>query len=558
MPDPSEAIKKRYGNPYDVFKLFERAAGGEVSLSEDDLFMAKWIGLYTHRHEQGYFMLRTKQPNGFVTPEQLETVADITEKQNKGYADITTRQNFQLHWVHVTQAAAILKRLESVGITTRGACGDVLRNVVGCPVAGVDKDELFDASPVVQAVSQYFLGSPEYADLPRKYKIGIMACRSWCAHPEIQCVALTGTIRHVSAKGGSASGSNGNTETGFDLRVGGGLSTQPFFSQRLNVFVKPEEAVEVVRRITDIWRDSPEYRQKRHHARFKYLIHDWGVARFRQVLEERLGRQLEEAPAESQEPPETYRDHIGVHAQKQAGLYYIGAPVLVGRITSAQMRRVADLCRRYGDGKTIRLTVRQNILLLNVAEANVEKVLAALAEVGLSINAHPVRRSVVTCTGTEFCKLAITETKARSRHIVEYLERRVALDEPLRLHITGCPNACAQYQIGHIGMMGSKTKVDGQVVDAYDIFVGGQVGRGMSFNHPVLRKIPATECAKRLERLLLGFKGQRKGRESFTAWCARVGDAALVKLLTEGGEHPLADVEDVPVPKVPESDEPVY
>ena len=201
MADQSEAIKKRYGNPYDVLKVFERAAAqGETGLSEDDLFMAKWVGLYTHRHERDYFMLRTKQPNGFVTPEQLDTVADITEKQNKGYADITTRQDFQLHWVHVTQAAAILKRLESVGISTRGACGDVLRNVVGCPVAGVDKEELFDTGPIAKAVSDFFLGNPAYSDLPRKYKIGIMACRSWCAHPEIQCVALTGTTRLVNGK----------------------------------------------------------------------------------------------------------------------------------------------------------------------------------------------------------------------------------------------------------------------------------------------------------------------------------------------------------------------
>jgi sulfite reductase beta subunit-like hemoprotein len=247
---------------------------------------------------------------------------------------------------------------------------------------------------------------------------------------------------------------------------------------------------------------------------------------------------------------------VGVHAQQQRGLYYIGAPVLVGRITSPQMKKVAELSKRYGDGKTIRLTVRQNLLLLNVPEANVEKVLNGLSEAGLSINAHPVRRSVVTCTGTEFCKLAITETKARSRQIVEYLEKRVPLDEPLRLHITGCPNACAQYQIANIGLMGSKTKVDGQVVDAYDILVGGQVGQGASFGHAVLRKVPATECAKRLERLLLEFKKARKGREAFNAWCARVGDGAVAKLLGEEGDHPLA-VDDAPVPKVPESDEPV-
>ena len=549
MANQSEEIKQRYGNPFDVLKALGRAAAqGYEHLSEDDLFMCKWVGLYPHRHEQGYFMLRTKQPNGFVTPEQLETVADITQRQNKGYADITTRQDFQLHWVHYTEAVGIIQRLQSVGISTLGACGDILRNVVGCPVAGVDKEELLDAGPIAKQVSDCFLGNLEYANLPRKYKIGISGCKTWCSHPELQCVALVGATREV----------NGQTEIGFDLRVGGGLSTQPFLSQRINAFIKPEEAVEVVRCITEIWRDAPEYREKRHHARFKYLIHDWGVPKFRQALEERLGRKLDEASPDYQEPPDTYRDHVGVHAQKQRGLYYIGAPVLVGRITSPQMKKVADLCRRYGDGRTIRLTVRQNMLLLNVPEANVEKVVAGLSEVGLSINAHPVRRSVVTCTGTEFCKFAITETKARSRQIVEYLEKRVPLDEPLRLHITGCPNACAQYQIGNIGMMGSKTKVDGQIVDAYDILVGGQMGRGAAFNHPILRKIPATECAKRLEQLLLGFQKTRKEKEPFNDWCKRIGDEELVRLLSDGSSHPLADAEDVPVPKVPESEGPVY
>ncbi len=550
MENHAELIKQRYGNPFDVLKAVERAASqGYDTLTEDDLFMCKWVGLYTHRHEKGYFMLRTKQPNGFISPEQLETVADIAEKQNKGYADITTRQDIQLHWIHYTQATEILHRLRSVGISTEGACGDIARNVVGCPVAGVDKDELIDTWPIVKQVSDFFLGNQAYANLPRKYKIGISGCAAQCSLPEIQCVALVGVRRKRQEQ----------TDVGFDLRVGGGLSTQAFLSQRLNAFVRPEEVVEVITHITEIWRDTPEYRQKRHHARIKYLIHDWGVAKFRQVLEERLGRKLDDAPAEYHEAPETYRDHLGVHAQKQPGLYYIGVPVLVGRITGAQMKRVADLSRRYGDGKTIRLTVRQNILLLNVQEANVDKALAGLSDVGLSINAHPIRRSVVTCTGTEFCKLAITETKVRSREITEYLEQRVPLDEPIRLHITGCPNACAQYQIGHIGMMGSKTKVDGQIVDAYDFFVGGRLGRGATFNHAVLRKVPATECKYRLEQLLLGFKRTRQAGESLTAWCARVGDQEVVKLLSDTKRPVQHDEDDdVEVPKVPESDGPVY
>ncbi len=547
MENNAEAVKQRYGNPFDVLKAVERAAAqGFETLTADDLFMCKWVGLYTHRHEQGYFMLRTKQPNGLITPEQLETIAEITEKRNRGFADITTRQDIQLHWVHYKDAPAILQRLQSVGITTQGACGDVARNIVGCPVAGVDQEELIDASPIARELTDVFVNDPAYANLPRKYKIGIGGCRSWCFHPEIQCVALVAAQRTVG----------GQAEVGFDLRVGGGLSTQPFLSQRLHAFLKPQEVVEVVRRITEVWRDSPEYRQKRHHARLKYLIHDWGVAKFRQALEERLSRKLEDAPADYQEPPETYRDHVGVHAQKQRGLYYVGAPVLIGRITSGQMKKAADLCRRYGDGKTIRLTVRQNLLLLNVPEASVEKVLAGFEEVGLSVNTHPIRRSVVTCTGTEFCKLAITETKARSRQIIEYLEKRIQLDEPLRLHVTGCPNACAQYQIAHIGLMGSKTKVDGQLVDAYDVLVGGQVGRGAGFAHAVLRKIPASECARRLEQLLLGWRRQRKEREPFNDWCRRVGDPELVRLLTGGAPHPLADAEDVPAPNVPETDEP--
>ena len=541
-------MKHQYGNPFAVVQAIERAAvQGYESLSDQDLFMCKWLGLYTHRHEPGYFMLRTKHPNGGLTPDQLDTIAQIAATKNKGYVDITTRQDVQLHWVHYTQAAEILRELQAAGVSTLGACGDVARNVVGCPVAGVEREELFDSSPVAYQLSDFFLGNLAFADLPRKYKISVSACRSWCCQPEIQCVALVGAVRTAD---------DGQTEIGFDLRVGGGLSTQAFISQRLKAFVRPAEAVDVVKTLTEIWRDTPEYRQKRHRARIKFLVHDWGVERLRQTLEERLGRRLIDTPADYQEPPDTYRDHVGVHAQRQPGLYYVGAPVLVGRITSPQMKRVADLCRRYGDGKTIRLTVRQNILLLNIPEANVDKVLTGLADVGVSINAHPVRRSVVTCTGTEFCKLAVTETKARSRQIVEYLERRVPLDEPLRLHITGCPNACAQYQIAHIGLMGTTVKIDGQPVDAYDVWIGGQLGGEARFNHVVARRIPAAECAKRLEQLLLGFTRRRRSGESFNQWCQRVGDSELVNLLTGDDGHPL-DVEDVPMPKVPETDGPV-
>ncbi|HEX9780902.1 MAG TPA: nitrite/sulfite reductase [bacterium] len=543
MANKAEDVKARYGDPFRVRQVIERAASqGMEALSEDDVFMCKWIGLYTHRHEPAYFMLRTKQPNGCITPDQLETIANIAEEKNRGFADITTRQDIQLHWIHVSQAADILRELEAAGIATLGACGDIARNVVGCPVAGVDREELFDPGSVVEELNAFFLGNPAFANLPRKYKIGVSACRTHCTHPEIQCVGLNAAPAPAGA----------GDEPGFDLRVGGGLSTQPKLSQRLGVFIRRGEAVEVIRHLTELWRDTPEYREKRHHARLKFLVADWGVARVRAALEERVGRRLTDAASDFQEPHDAFRDHLGAHAQRQPGLFYIGAPVLIGRITSPQMRRVAELSRRYADGRSIRLTTRQNLLLLNVPEANVENVLGALAEAELSINAHPIRRSMVTCTGTEFCKLAITETKARSRQIVEYLERRVPLEEPLRLHLTGCPNSCAQYQIANIGLLGAKTKVDGQIVDAYDVFVGGRMGQGAQFNHAVARRIPATDVAKRLERLLVEYRARRRPREAFNDWCARAGDEAVKDLLSEEAAHPLADVARTSAP----SDEP--
>ncbi len=548
-PNRSELIKQQAGNPFSIIETIRRASTGGAELSEDELFLCKWYGLYTHRHEPGYFMLRTKQPNGYVTVEQAKAVARIAERRNKGFVDITTRQDFQLHWCHLRDVPAILDELKAAGITTQGACGDVMRNVVGCPVAGVDRDEVLDAGPVAQQIHELFTGNLKYADLPRKYKVCVTGCRSLCPHPEIHCVSFVGCEQQTA---------EGKT-LGFDVRVGGGLSTQAFFAQRLNAFVRPEQVIEILQAITDIWQGSPVYREKRHHARFKYLIHDWGVEKFRQVLEERLGRALEPAAPSYQEAPDRYRDHVGVHAQKQDGYFYVGVPILVGRITSAQLKRAAELSERYADlsiasfGTPLRVTSRQNLVLLHIPEARVENVLAGLADVELSVNAHPISRGAVTCTGTEFCKLAITETKARTRQIVEYLEHRVLLDEPLRLHITGCPNACAQYQIAHIGLMGSKAKRDGQVVDAYDILVGGQMGAEASFNHAIVRKVPATECARRLEQLLLGFKRERRPQEPFNAWCRRAGDARLVELLTDGEPHPM---EDVPSAPVPERDEP--
>lgn len=520
MPTSLEAVKERIGDPFLVREKIEAASKeGFTCLTEDDKFLAKWYGLYTHRHEPGFFMLRLKIPDGFLNPAQLRTIARIATEQNKDFADITTRQDIQLHWIHVKDAPVILEELKKVGISTLGACGDIMRNLVGCPVAGVDAQEYFDASPVLLEVNRYFLGNREFANLPRKYKVSIAACRDQCQQPEIQCVSFVGMEREV----------HGKKEPGFDVRAGGGLSTKWYYGKRLNAFVKPEQVLPALKAITEIYRDTLEYRNSRSRSRLKFLVADWGVEKFRQVLASKLDFPLEET-GPYEDPVDTYKDHVGIHEEKQPGLFYIGVPILVGRMTGSQMRRVADLSERHGDG-TIRLTVRQNLLILNVPKDRVAPVLEGLESAGLKVNASPIFRGVLACTGIEFCKLAVTETKARAREIVQYLETRVLLEEPLRIHISGCPNTCAQSPIAHIGLQGSQTKVGEKVVESYDVAVGGELGRSRSFNHFVVRKIPAIEVKRRLEQLLLGYKRSCTSGERFNDFCKRIGDEAVAKLL---------------------------
>ena len=520
MPTSQEAIKERIGDPFLIREKIEASAKeGFTSLSEDDLFLAKWYGLYTHRNEPGFFMLRLKLPSGFLNPTQLKTIAKIATEQNRDFTDITTRQDLQLHWISLKDAPGILEELKKVGISTLGACGDIMRNIVGCPVAGVDAQEYFDASPVLMEANRFFLGNQKFSNMPRKYKISIAACRDQCQQPEIQCVSFVGMERKV----------NGSAQLGFDIRVGGGLSTRPYYGQRLNAFVTPEKAVPTLKAISEIYRDTLEYRNTRSRARFKFLIADWGVEKFRRALQEKLDFPLEET-GPYEDLPDTYKDHVGVHEQKQPGLFYIGVPVLIGRITGNQMRKVADLSERYADG-AIRLTVRQNFLVLNVPKDRVAQVLEGLESVDLRVNASAILRGVLTCTGNEFCKLAVTETKARAKEIVEHLEARVRLEEPLRIHVTGCPNTCAQSSIAHIGLQGSRARIDGRDVETYDVAVGGALGSDRAFNHFVIRKIPATEIKLRLEQLLLGYKRLRQPGESFNHFCQRVGDEGVVKLL---------------------------
>ena len=534
---------KRELNPWEAYETIERfAREGHAAIPPEWGTYFRWWGIYSQGDGVGavggrggegkatkFFMVRVRIPNGIVAAPQLRTLADLTARYARGIADLTVRQNVQLHWVTIEDLPPLMHALWRAGLTSLGACGDVTRNVTGCPLAGVDAEEVVDASPLVLEATRLLNGNPEFYNLPRKYKVTITGCRAWCSYPEINDVGLT-ALRHP------ASG-----ELGFSLRVGGGLSTDPRLGTRLDAFVRWHQAVPVVRAVTEVFRDSDVLREHREKARLKFLFlrHGWTSERFLGELEARLGYALDRAPHEPR-PEDVYRDHVGIHPQRQPDLCYAGATVLRGRITAAQLRTLADAADRHGDGQA-RTTAMQNVVLVNVRRERVGTLARELAEAGLPTGGSPFRRGVIACTGTEFCKLALTETKEFARRLVEDLERRLpSFHEHVKLHVTGCPNSCGQHWIADIGVEGKKLKIDGALVDAYYFCVGGALGAGESVARPIGLRVPATEVAPAIERLARAYLAERAAGETFRAFVARHDDAT-VRALLAGGPVPAAE-----------------
>jgi sulfite reductase (ferredoxin) len=495
-----------------------------------------------------FFMLRIRIPNGLLSSAQLRTIAALSEEHGNGVADLTVRQNIQLHWVKIESLPEIFERLEAIGLRTTGACGDVVRNITGCPLVGLAADEIADVSGVALAVDKELGGNPEFYNLPRKFKITVTGCREWCSYPEINDIALTATRR---ARKGARPGEPGH-EVGFSVRVAGGLSTQPHLAVRLNAFVRAEQAIPVMRAITEVFRASDVLRQNRKRARMKYLFleHNWTAESFLAAVEERLGFTLD--PAEPEElPAEVHRDHLGVVPQKQAGLFTVGASVIRGRITPAQLRLAADLAERYAD-EHVRSTPMQNLLLVNIPEEHVATVVAELTAGGLPVQSSAFARGTVACTGSEFCKLALTETKSFARWLTETLEERYpGFEDQLRLHITGCPNSCGQHWIADIGIEGKKIKVDDKFVDAYYFCVGGSVGQIAAIARPVGYRCRADEVPEAIARLLDFFQSDRRPGESLQAFLARHSNETLRGILA-GGDEVFA-TRDLPTERVPHS-----
>jgi sulfite reductase (ferredoxin) len=502
----------------------------------------RWWGLYTQGDGAGvtggkggegksvpYLMLRIRIPSGLLFSHQLRTVADLCRRNARGVADITVRHNIQLHWVEVEALPELLETLWRCGLNTMGACGDVTRNITGCPLAGVDADEVFDASPWVYRAGQMLVGNPEFYNLPRKYKISISGCRSWCAYPEINDIGLTAVTRTLGGK----------EEPGFSLRVGGGLSTEPYLAARLDAFVQPHQVLPVIQGISRIFRDSEGLREHRERARLKYLFlqHGWTAERFLAELHDRIGFHLDPA-VEEELPNDVYRDHVGIRPQKQAGYCSVGAAVSRGRITPEQMEGAAELADRFGNGE-LRTTVMQNLVIPNVPERRAAELAAALGAMGLPVEGSSFSRGAIACTGAEFCKLAITETKGFTHWLSRELDERLpGFDQPLKIHVTGCPNSCGQHWIADVGIEGKKLKVDGKMVDAYYFFLGGALGQHAAFARKTGYRCAADEVPDALERLLRGYLERRTGGENLRGFFARSSEDQLRALLAGAEQSP--------------------
>ena len=541
---------KRTKNPWEgleEIRRFAREGFGAIPAEWIGTYF-RWWGVYTQGDGAGVtggkngegraierFMVRIRIPNGMVTSRQLRAIADLTRRYANGIADLTVRQNIQLHWVTIESLPEVLEGLWAVGLNTTGACGDVTRNVTGCPVAGVDVDEIVDASPLVLEASRLLAGNSEFYNLPRKFKISIAGCQSWCSYPEINDIGLTAITRRVG----------GMPEVGFSLRVAGGLSTEPYLGARLNAFVGWNQVVPVIKGIAELFRDSEVLREHRERARLKFLFlrHGWTAERFLGELHERIGFKLD--PSVEEHPPEdVYRDHVGIHTQKQPGLSYVGAVVLRGRTNADQMQSAADLAERYASGE-LRATNMQNLLVVNVPTLNAEALAAELNAIGLRVGGSAFARGTVACSGTEFCKLAITETKSFSRWLVEELEERLpGFDQHLKLHVTGCPNSCGQHWIADVGIEGKKIKVNDQMVDAYYFCIGGALGLNQATARPVGYRCAATEVPDALERLLGHFLAERDPGENLRRFFTRHSDTELREFLA--GEAVPAVVRDLP------------
>ncbi len=491
----------------------------------------RWMGIYTQRKpgisggqtavldpnelDDKYFMMRIRSDGGQLSGEQLRAIAEVSITYGRDTADVTDRQNIQLHWVRIEDVPAIWERIEAVGLSSLEACGDTPRVVLGSPVAGIAADELIDGTPAIHEIVRRYVGNPDFANLPRKFKSAVSGSPSMDVAHEINDLSFVGVVHPEFG-------------AGFDVWVGGGLSTNPMLAQRLGVWVPLDEVADVWGAVVSVFRDYG-YRRLRNRARLKFLVADWGVERFREVVEaEYLHRKLIDGPA-----PETpgigFRDHLGVHPQRD-GNFYVGFAPMVGRLNGTVLTKIADLADEHGTGR-VRLTAEQKMLVLDVPEDKVESLVGALEALDLQVRPSPFRRQTMACTGIEYCKLAIVETKGRAGALVREMERRLPeFDIPLTINMNGCPNSCARSQVADIGLKGMLVPgPDGEPVEGFQVHLGGSLGIEAGFGRKLRGlKVTSVGLDDYVERVLRRFLAQRAEDERFAAWVVRADEADLV------------------------------
>jgi sulfite reductase beta subunit-like hemoprotein len=507
--NPVERLKREKSPLAMLGELPALIATGYADIDEEDLVRLKWWGLYHDKPKIGTFMLRIKLPAGRITPEQLRVVGELSNEHGRGAGELTTRQTIQLHYLELGSLPVVFDRLRSAGLTTVGACGDAVRNLTGCPVAGLAHDELFDVTALQEAATAFFYGNPDYSDLPRKHKISISACAHRCNAPEINCISLVGVLR--------------DGEPGFAVLVGGGLSSVPRIARDLGVWIRVDEAMPVLRALLDAWKEDLRYRVSRVKARLKFMVDDRGPEGMREEVEQRLGYPLPDYTLEplDREPA----DHMGAEPEHDPGLSTLGVPVHLGLISGDQMLAVGGLAATQG--RDARVTRQQNLVLTGIAD--VDAVSAALGGIGFPVDANRLRSNAIGCTGEPHCNFAVAETKTRLHGLVEHLEGRFGNEvSELRLHLDGCPHACGQHWVGDLGFQGTTVRdADGKRRQAYDVLLRGALGPRAAIGRPVFRRVPTEELDETVELLVAAWLEGRTDGESFRSYCDRTTDDEL-------------------------------
>ena len=562
--DVIEDVKEYAEEGLSFEEIEERAGGGEWE-------RLKWAGMYSHGVQDGYFMMRTKVPGGKLTPEQAEVIGEVAEEyatapeeyggehQNElwgdAYLDITTRQDTQSHWIEVEDVPEIWEKYEEVGLTTIQGCGDSARNVLGCPAAGLDDHECFDAQPVIDAVSDYFTENREYANLPRKYKMTITGCREDCAQSQINDVGLTPARKVIDGEG--AGEASGQEIYGFHAKVGGGLSDGPRMASPLDVFIRPEDAVEFCRAVAQTFKEIGD-RNNRGVCRMRYLVEQLGPENFEEAIRDRCAVDLR---SRGTDLTEGYKgDHVGVHEQKQDGLNYVGFNVITGRMGGEEFAEAARAAEKYGtEDASVRLATDQNFLITHIPDENLDDLLAEDFAQEYKPDPGPFERGAVGCTGSEFCNYGIIETKKRVKRWARELDERIDTPDDLevvRMHMSGCSASCAQPQIADIGFRGETVKMTGEsesdapqspeaeneesdMVEGMDFGLGGALGSDNEFLDWVETAVPADAVIPALEQLFEAFAREHEENERFYEWCRRVDNERLRDVM-QGADAPVA------------------